>query len=414
MAASHKVAAAIDEERLGRLVNSLSKFGAVPEGGTDRQALTDADLTARRFFVDLARSYGATASRDAAGNFFFRWSGTSADDPVVTGSHSDSQPTAGNLDGGYGVCAALEVLAALNATGHRPRRPIEAAIWTNEEGCRFPPGTMGSTAFVQPEKLEDFQRSMDGNGVTFAEALRELDGRFPDVPRRELGVPFHAFVEAHIEQGPVLDQRDIPIGIVQGIQGCRWFEFRTFGKAAHAGTTPLESKRDALMAAVEIATGIYKVLAHGDDRLRLTIGRMVIRPGSPNVVPSQVSFSVDLRHPETATLDEVESRLRALARVTAGCRVEIDQTMSMPPTDFDPLVVDAVDRAARALDVDHLPIHSGAFHDALRLSKHCPTGMVFVPSIGGVSHSPDERTELRDLALGARALAEVVVDLADG
>jgi N-carbamoyl-L-amino-acid hydrolase len=184
MAANHKVAAAIDEERLGRLVDSLSKFGAVPEGGTDRQALTDADLAARRFFVDLARSYGAIASRDAAGNFVFRWSGTSANDPVVTGSHTDSQPTAGNLDGGFGVCAA---------------------IWTNEEGCRFPPGTMGSTAFVKPEMLEELRRSTDRNGVTFAEALRELDGHFPDVPRRELRVPFHAFVEAHIEQGPVLD-----------------------------------------------------------------------------------------------------------------------------------------------------------------------------------------------------------------
>lgn len=414
MAQSHDVAAAVDEERLGALVDRLAAFGGLPGGGIDRQALTAEDLAARRYLVDLAQSFGASVFRDTAGNFFFRWRGTGDAAPVVTGSHTDSQPSAGSLDGAYGVCAAIEVLAALSSTGYHPARPIEAAIWTNEEGCRFAPGTMGSSAFVRPILLEELRRSSDADGVTFGDALRELGDRFADVPVRDLGVPFHAFVEAHIEQGPMLEQRDVPIGVVEGIQGCRWFEFRTCGQAAHAGTTPLSAKRDALMAAVEVASGAYRILENGDDRLRVTIGRLLVRPGSPNVVPAEVVFTVDMRHPDTAVLDDVEDGLRALARPTAGCSVEIERTMTMPTTLFDPLVVGAVDRAAEAWNVPHLRLHSGAFHDSLRLSEHCPTGMIFVPSIGGISHSPREGTELRHLALGARTLAETVVDLADG
>ena len=413
MTRSHDVAAAVDEKRLGELVDRVGSFGALPGGGIDRQALTAADLDARRFLVDLARSNGAVAFRDPAGNFFFRWAGRGDAAPVVTGSHCDSQPTAGSLDGAYGVCAAIEVLAALSATGYHAARPIEAVVWTNEEGCRFAPGTMGSNAFVKPELLEEFRRSADGDGVTFGDALRELDGCFADVPMRSLGAPLFAFVEAHIEQGPLLEERDVPIGLVAGIQGCRWFEFKISGQASHAGTTPLSNKHDALMAAVEVAAGVYRLLKAGDERLRLTIGRLLVRPGSPNVVPAEVVFTVDLRHPESALLDQVEGELRSLVRSTAGCSVEIARTMTMPTTTFDPLVVGAVERAARAWNMSHLELHSGAFHDALRLSEHCPTGMVFVPSIGGISHSPQERTELRHLAQGARVLAEAVVDLAD-
>ena len=407
------VAAAVDQRRLGELVSRLATFGALPGGGLDRQALTEPDLAARRFLTDLARSYGAEAARDPAGNLFFRWAGTTDADPVVTGSHVDSQPSGGTLDGAYGVCAAIEVLAALSSTGIHARRPIEAVIWTNEEGSRFSPGTAGSTAFVRPAVLDEFRAACDLDGVTFADALAALDARLPDVPSRELARPIHAFVEAHIEQGPLMEDRGVPVGVVRSVQGTRWFEFRVAGLGGHAGTTPLSRKRDALMAAVQVADGVYRILRASDDTMRLTIGRLIVHPGSINVVPAEVVFTVDLRHPDLAVLDDIERRLRALAVPTAGCEVGVERIMIMPPTAFDPGVVGAVQAAVDALGVPHMGIDSGAFHDALRLVEHCPTGMVFVPSIGGHSHSPLERTDLADMTTGARVLAHAVLALAD-
>jgi N-carbamoyl-L-amino-acid hydrolase len=272
---------------------------------------------------------------------------------------------------------------------------------------------MGSSAFVRPALLERFRASVDGEGQTFAEALRGLDAQCFDIPVRNMSLPFFAFIEAHIEGGTVLEDAATPLGIVEGVQGARWFTVRIAGRTAHPGTTPLARKQDALMAAVEVAADIYKVLRDGDERLRLTIGRMLVTPGSINVVPGEVVLSVDLRHPDTAVLDTTEATIRELARPVAGCSVEIERTMLMNPTRFDPGVVQTLTREAERLHLPYLLIGSGSFHDALRLSEHCPTGMLFVPSVGGVSHHPDERTEPRDLVIGARLLAQAVVDLAD-
>jgi N-carbamoyl-L-amino-acid hydrolase len=266
---------------------------------------------------------------------------------------------------------------------------------------------------VYPTSLEGFLGSTDRDGTTFAQALGRLDALFGDVPLRPLAVPFHAFVEAHIEQGPVLEQLAVPLGVVQGIQGCRWFEVRTKGRAAHSGTTPLANKRDALMAAVTVIDRLYEMLGRGDDRLRLTVGRIVVEPNSPNVVPVSTFFTVDLRHPDESVLEEVGAAILALAGTAAGCPVTVERTMVMSPTVFDPTVVAAVDRAAAAFAPNRVALHSGAFHDSLRLNVHCPTGMIFVPSIDGISHSPAERTELAHMTLGARALAHAVVELAD-
>jgi beta-ureidopropionase / N-carbamoyl-L-amino-acid hydrolase len=400
---------------LTELVHTLAGFGALPEGeGIDRQTLTPDDLAARRFLVDRARAAGAEALRDPAGNFFFRWAGREDAPPVATGSHVDSQPAGGALDGAYGVCAGMEVLEALSSTGHRPARPVEVVIWTNEEGCRFSPGTMGSSAFADPGLLAGFLQARDADGATFAEALGALDSAFGDVTLRPLGAPFTAFVEAHIEQGTSLDEARVPIGVVERIQGSRWFAFTVTGMASHAGTTPLARKRDALAAAVGIAERIYGLLAAGDDDLRLTIGRLVVSPGSINVVPAEARFTVDLRHPRLEVLDALEAELRALARPFRGCEVEIERTMEMSPALFDTGVVRTVAESAERVGVPYLELASGAFHDSLRLIAHCPTGMLFVPSIEGLSHNPHERTRDADLVSGARVLAETVVTLAAG
>jgi N-carbamoyl-L-amino-acid hydrolase len=412
--AVHSVTAAVDGERLTKLLRRLAEFGALPGGiGVDRQALTTDDLAARRFLVDRARAAGAEAFRDEAGNFFFRWQGRNDTPPVATGSHVDSQPSGGSLDGAYGVCAGIEVLDALSASGHRPARPVEVVIWTNEEGCRFAPGTMGSTAFAGPGSLAEFLKATDAEGTTFEEALRRLDEAFQDVPMRPLGVRLEAFVEAHIEQGTRLDEAGVPIGVVERIQGARWFSYRVVGKASHAGTTSRPRKRDALEVAVGIAGRIYDLLSRGDEDLRLTIGRLCVAPGSINVVPAEVDFTVDLRHPSLEVLEALEAELRAFAIPTRGCDVAIERTMEMRPALFDEHVARTVAESAARLELPYLELASGAFHDALRVMRLCPTGMVFVPSIDGLSHNPDERTEDKDLVAGARVLAETVLTLAD-
>ncbi len=414
MTAARDVAGAVDGERLEKFVTELSAYGGLSGGGLDRQSLTPEDLAARRLVVQRCRSLGAAPWRDAAGNFFLRWPGTDEGEaPVVTGSHIDSQPSGGNLDGSYGVCAAVELLAALADTGYHARRPIEAVIWTNEEGCRFSPGTMGSSAFASPSLLDEFLRTTDAGGTSFADALATLAEQFPDVPLRPLAMPLHAFVEAHIEQGTMLEDTSSVIGVVEQIQGSRWFEFRVRGTSSHAGTTPRSRKRDGLAAAVEIASGIYAMLADGDQALRLTIGRLDVVPGSINVVPAEVVFTVDLRHPDADVLDDVETRLRALARPTAGCEVDMVRTMAMDPSLFDAEITETVARSAERLGLTALRMASGAFHDALRLIEHCPTGMVFVPSKDGVSHNTAEYTDPDDLTSGTRVLAHAVVELAD-
>ena len=414
LGALHPVTEAVEGARLTELVRALAVFGALPGGeGVDRQTLTPDDLAARRLLVDRARAVGAEALRDPAGNFFFRWPGRQDLPAIATGSHVDSQPSGGALDGAYGVCAGMELLEALSATGYRPARPVEVVIWTNEEGCRFAPGTMGSSAFADPGLLAGFLQASDAEGMTFGEALSALDSAFGDVALRPLGVPFTAFVEAHIEQGTRLDEAGMPIGVVERIQGSRWFEFTVKGMASHAGTTSRSRKRDALAAAVGIAQQIYGLLASGDEDLRLTIGRLVVSPGSINVVPAEVRFSVDLRHPSIEVLDALEGELRTLARPLAGCDVKIERTMEMSPALFDIGVVRAVAESAERVGVSYLELPSGAFHDSLRLIGHCPTGMVFVPSIEGLSHNPHERTRDADLVSGARVLAETIVTLAD-
>jgi len=409
---SQTVDAAINERRLGSLIDELAGFGARPDGGVNRQALTQHDFRARRFLVDLARVYDATVTRDRIGNLSFRRVGS--DDslaPVVTGSHVDTQPNGGRLDGAYGVCAGLEVLAALRDSGSNTRRPVEVVVWTNEEGCRFAPGSMGANTFVNPDLLDQHLNAADKDGRTVRDQLDAAEPVFADVPLRSLKVPFHAFVEAHIEQGPVLAEEGLPIGVVGGIQGTRWFDVEARGVAAHAGTVPRAQRQDAMRDAADAAHSIYQLydeLDAGDGRLRLTIGRVDLSPNSVNVIPERVRMTVDVRHPDDLVLDKVEAGLHALKSRT----VSVKRSMAMTPVRFPGHIVDAVRAAAAAVGAKHTEIDSGAFHDSLYLARHCDTGMIFVPSIGGISHNPAERTALADLTTGVRVLAETITTLA--
>jgi len=333
---------------------------------------------------------------------------------VMTGSHIDTQPLGGWLDGAYGVMAGLEVLRALDDAKIKTLHPIEVAIWTNEEGSRFTPGAMGSSAFSSPERLAEYLEARDKTGASFSEArdaaLTDLDF----VTRRPLGQAVASYIEAHIEQGPILETSDSHLGIVTGIQGVRWFTFAVTGAAAHAGTTPLSCRADAMAAAINAAHAVLGYLPGlFDDRLRFTIGRWTAYPNSVNTVAGNVTFTIDLRHPEEEVLEKAEACLRKMLCEPVGrCSTELVRTFCSAPVSFPVEMVEKLAQACSETGAKCIRIVSGAFHDAMFIAAKYPTAMLFVPSRGGVSHSPLEDTAFEDLHLGTQALARAIIDFA--
>ncbi|WP_395321197.1 M20 family metallo-hydrolase [Variovorax sp. UC74_104] len=420
---AHEVAHAVDAARLEARLRGLAAHGAVgtgTSGGVARQALSAHELAARRWLVQpFAQRPGYRIGIDAAANVFVRRDGQESKlSPVVTGSHIDTQPLGGWLDGAFGVAAGLEVFDALDRLGLQTRRPIEVAMWTNEEGSRFAPGLMGSVAFTAPQCLDAFLGVRDGEGLCFeaardaavddlrGEAQRQGWAWMDDTP---LARPVHCFVEAHIEQGPVLEAEGLQVGCVTAIQGVRWFRITVPGRSAHAGTTPPASRDDAQAKAVRMAHALLDHAAqYGDDRLRLTIGRWECSPGSINTIADRVVFTVDARHPESAALDAVRQLIHAA--LPAGGQVEVLQ--DKPTVRFDAALASLAREACAALQLSHREMLSGAFHDAMPLAGFCPTAMLFAPSRAGVSHHPDEDTRIDDLAACTRALAWCLARLA--
>lgn len=403
----------VSSQRLMALIDDLARFGARPDGGVDRQALTESDIAARVFLVQRARALGCQVTRDPVGNVFIRREGQETDGPVATGSHIDTQPAGGKLDGAYGVCAGLEAIGAFNDAGLVTRYPVEVVVWANEEGCRFAPGSLGSQVHARPVLLNTLSAVRDASGVAYADCLADLDMALKDVPMQNLGIPIRAFIEAHIEQGPVLESSSIPIGIVTAVQGVRWFRVVAYGDAAHAGTTPLRHRHDALRALVPLMDALYAA-AERDEALRITIGSASVTPGSINTIPAGATISVDMRHAEAIQLDAVEATIRhwcALPRY--GCRVEYEQLMALPTTIFDITIADALRRSAGAAGLAWMNITSGAFHDAVHVASTCPAAMLFVPSRDGVSHNPSEHTDPHLLVDGARVLAGALAELAE-
>ena len=404
-----EAASFIDASRLLESIETLARFGARDDGGVDRPALSSVDIDARRFLIDRAISLGCTVRTDACANLFFRRAGLEDLSPAMTGSHVDTQPTGGKLDGCYGVLAGIECLAALNDAGIRTRRPLEVVAWTNEEGTRFQPGAMGSSAFVDPALIERYEQAKDADGISLGSALAAHREAFPSLEARVTDKAAHAFIELHIEQGPLLELADVPLGVVKGIQGVRWYAVRCKGVAAHAGTTPMHARHDAMTLAVCIRAEI-SAFAHqlGGDDTRVTFGRWTVLPNSINTIASDVTFTIDFRHPNPAMLHAFD---RQLAACLAHHAVTSEALFIHPPVDFAPAVVQRVADACNALGALSLNITSGAFHDAMYLAKHCPSAMLFVPSRGGISHNPQEATDDDHLVLGARALAHCLVHL---
>lgn len=422
--AAPNAVAAVDEARHWDRLMRMAALGGFTDAdghpGVNRAALTPEDRAARRLLIGWGEALGLTASVDALGNLFLRREGAEPGlAPVMTGSHMDSQPNGGRFDGIWGVLAGLEAIEALQAAGIATRRPIELVAWTNEEGGRFAPGCMGSMAWAGHSPPDTWDATTDGAGIRFGDALAEQLALEADIPRRPLGVtagdpaPF-AYVECHIEQGPLLESRGLDIGIVTGIQGSRWFLVEIVGRTDHAGTTPLALRRDAVQDMVRAINALNDLMHDPADVLRFTIGRIEVSPNAGNTVADRVRFTIDCRHPDGAELDRRADAVAAtVGEAMRTCTAYVTERFRAAPSVFAPMVQEAIGRAAAAqgLRATHLP--SGAFHDAQFMVPLCPSGMIFIPCRGGVSHHPAEYSTPEQCANGVRVLTQVLAELAN-
>lgn len=408
------VAAHIDATRLWDRHMRLARHGALANGGVNRQALSVEEVAAWRELIGWGQALALAASTDAAGNLFLRLEGTAAEAaPVLTGSHLDSQPTGGKFDGVYGVLAGLEAAQAIVESGVRLQRPLEIVAWMNEEGSRFVPGMMGSAAFVGATPLERFLPVCDSAGTSVEKGLAALRHAFPELPLNALGRPVHAYLEAHIEQGPILEREGFAVGVVTGIQGKHTFRVTVRGEEAHAGTSSRRERKDALLAAVRMIDALTDVMHDAEDIVKFTVGRFDVLPNAPSVVPASVVFSIDLRHVDSVALMALGDRIALLCEAHAGpCAVEVTELTRAMSLDFPHTMTRLVRDTAQRLGIASMDIYSAAGHDARFLHAVCPTGMIFVPCKDGISHNPQESATPEDLATGARVLVEALVELA--
>ena len=403
----------VDAARLLGRLDAFAAIGATPKGGVNRQALSPEDRQARALLAELAAARGFALRQDTACNLFARRAGTDANlPPLLIGSHLDSQPTGGRFDGALGVLAAFEVLEALDDAGVSTTRPVELVSWTNEEGSRFQPGALGSRAFAEGGLRPEWLQAQDAAGTTLEEGLRDTLAALPGVAVEQPGHPIAAYLELHIEQGPVLEREGIAVGAVTGIQGTRWYEVTYRGAAAHAGTTPLAFRRDPMAAASLALAELFTSIMPGDEDVRLTVGRIAASPGSINAVPAEVRFSVDLRHPTMRGLSAHEARLRTVLEDAArdhGCTVTVEPMMEMAPVAFPEDMVDLVEEGARLAGASHRRILSGAFHDATFIAGVAPSAMLFSPCRDGVSHNESEHVEPDDIVRAAEVLLSTCI-----
>jgi N-carbamoyl-L-amino-acid hydrolase len=400
----------IDGDRLWDSIMQTAAIGSTAKGGINRLTLTDLDRQVRDWFAAACAQAGCRVTIDEMGNMFARRPGL--DDslpPIAIGSHLDTQPTGGKFDGIIGVLAGLEILRTLNDAGLRTHAPIEVVNWTNEEGSRFAPSMLASGVFAGAFDRDYAYAREDRGGIRFDDALRGIGyaGTVPCGDHR-LG----AFFELHIEQGPILEADGKTIGVVTGVQGMRWYEVTVTGTDSHAGSTPTPMRRDALLAASRMIQEVRAVaIAHAPDAVG-TVGLIEARPNSRNVIPGEVFFTVDLRHPDDAIVGEMEHRVReAFARIAGEDQVALAfaRTWESPAVHFDSDCVAAVHEAATAQGLSSRPIVSGAGHDAAYISRVAPTAMIFVPCEQGISHNERESAEPHDVAAGANVLLHAVL-----
>ena len=403
----------LNDRRLLGALDELAGIGAIEGGGCARLALSDEDKAGRDLVAGWMKAAGLDVRIDAIGNVIGLRAGTENLAPIMTGSHIDTVRTGGRYDGNYGVLAGLEVVRALNEAKVVTRRPIAVAFFTNEEGARFQPDMMGSLVYAGGISLNEAYAATDKEGVSVGDELRRIGYLGPQKPG---AFKPHAFVELHIEQGPILDEEKVQIGVVESVQGISWIEYTVTGVSNHAGTTPMRLRRDAGYLAASVNLFARKLAWDMGGNQVATVGALSLRPNLINVVPNRAVFAVDLRNTDEARLKEAEARVAAhIAEVAAAERVEVkaDVLARFEPVIFDSRLVDRVEHHARALSLGTRRMPSGAGHDAQMMQRLCPTAMIFVPSVAGLSHNVKEHTEAADLAAGAQVLANLMLELAE-
>jgi N-carbamoyl-L-amino-acid hydrolase len=399
--------------RLWSRLMQMAQIGATPLGGCNRQALTDADLAGRQLLAQWAEAAGCSARLDAVGNLFLRRPGRDDARPVVmTGSHLDTQPTGGKFDGVYGVLAGLEVIESLNDHELTTLHPIELAVWCNEEGSRFPMAMMGSAVWSGRLPLETAYGLTDRAGISVRQELQRAGLTTGSALARQA---VKASLEAHIEQGPVLEQKAMTIGVVTGVQHMSRHEVVVEGQEAHAGPTPMDMRRDPIRVLADVLPALYAAAGERGRDARLTVGFIETLPGSPNTVPGRLRFTVDIRHPDAETYASLREDVNGLVRAALRRHAlagDIRCVWEAPGVRFDPVCVAAVRSAAAALGYNSLEMVSGAGHDSCNLSAVVPTAMVFVPCAGGLSHNEAESALPADLTAGANVLLHAMLSLA--
>ncbi len=403
----------INGDRLWQRLMTLAAIGATDKGGVCRLALTELDRQGRTLFTSWAQELGCSVRTDAIGNLFARRAG--ADDSlaaVATGSHIDTQPTGGKFDGNYGVLAGREVLHTLNEAGVTTRAPLEVCVWTNEEGSRFVPVMMGSGVYAGAFTLAHALAATDAQGTSVQQALHAI-GQAGSAPAAVAdGAPrFAAYFEAHIEQGPVLEDAGVTIGAVTGALGQRWYDVQVTGMEAHAGPTPMALRRDALLPAAALVQRVNELALAEQPHGRGTVGQLSVFPGSRNTIPGRVRFTVDFRHASDEGLARMDAALRAAAAALArpGLEITIEQVVYFPPQPFDPALVDAVRQGAQRAGLSVMDVVSGAGHDAVYVARMAPAAMIFVPCKDGISHNEIEDAQPAHLSAGANVLLHAML-----
>ncbi|QZO07567.1 Zn-dependent hydrolase [Agrobacterium vitis] len=405
----------VNGERLLARLEQFAAIGATPKGGVNRQALTALDRQARQLLADLGRARGFSVYQDPIANLFLRREGQNPDlPPLLIGSHLDSQPSGGRFDGALGTLCAFEVLETLEDNGIDTVRPVEVVAFTNEEGCRFAPGCMGSMAFSQGAIPAAWSMARATDGALLSDDLTATLDDLQGAAMRPLGFPVFAYLEVHIEQGPSLEKEGLPIGIVTGIQGTRWLHVTISGQTAHAGTTALSYRKDPMRAAVSGLNMLYNEIMPQDAHSRLTVGRFSLEPGAINVIPAAVTFSLDIRHPNFEQLDLIEAKIRKVLQdhaVENGCGLEMELLFDMAPARFTDHLVTILESAAIDAGFAHKSMVSGAFHDALFVNRVAPSAMIFTPCRDGLSHNEEEYVKPADSAAGAQVLLTASLQL---
>ncbi|MGV8840607.1 MAG: Zn-dependent hydrolase [Bauldia sp.] len=403
----------VNGNRLWSSLMVMAKVGPGPKDGSHRLTLSDDDKVARDLLVSWCEDLDCTIRVDSVGNIFARRAGT--DDtlqPVLIGSHLDTQPEGGRFDGVLGVLGALEVLRSLNEQGIRTRHPVELVNWTNEEGARFAPGLAGSGAFAGVIEDEGVYAARDADGITFGAALDAIRYRGP-APAK--GVPPHAYFELHIEQGPLLEDQEVDVGVVTQVQGLRWFDVTFTGMEGHAGTVPMNQRRDAMMGAARLIERVYDIATAHAPNAVATVGALKVQPGSRNVIPGSVTVAVDMRSPTTEALAGMEVKLQTGATLIAAeldLGVDVRVPVRLAPVAFDVALVNAVRRAAEQLGYRHRNIVSGAVHDACHIAAIAPAAMIFSPCVKGISHNEAEDMRPEWATAGANVLYHAVLETA--